>query len=157
MCRMMGDARRAEAHHVLALAALFLLPVAIHVVAEFVTLPIRRWPLQGAIVLTILLTAAAGWQPRIRVYVADGRLVVRRRRDVWGISLDEIEAAETITFLRYHRHYRRYAVTRSFVGRPEEHVLLLRTPRGPVILGLNDRDRSTLLHHLENQRSVQVV
>lgn len=155
--REFGDPLRAEAHHILALAALGLLPVAVHYLGDFVPLPIDQWPLQAGILLLIVLTGVAGWQPRTDVEVRDGSLSARRGKEMWSSPLDEIESAETISALRYHRHYRRYSVTRAFIGRMEQHLVLLRTRRGPVVLGLGERDRAAFLHYLENRRSVHAA
>lgn len=87
------------------------------------------WALVGA-------ACFAGWRPRLHVRIGGGALHVRRGRETLVLPLGEIEAAERVSAAQFHRHWRRYAATRVFVNRLPAELLLLRTSRGPVVLGL---------------------
>jgi hypothetical protein len=66
------------------------------------------------------------------------------------VAYDALEAVETVAATAYHRHYRRYAATAVFVGALPDEMLLLRTDRGPVVVGLADPDDQAALRvHVE--------
>jgi hypothetical protein len=57
---------------------------------------------------------------------------------------------DTVSATTYHRHYRRYAATAAFVGAPRDELLLFRTERGPVVVGLGDAEAQAALRtHVE--------
>ena len=140
--RYAGDERQAEGLYAVA-AALVL--VAAVLVGQGVWLVLEAAPLTYGIasVLGWGLVAAvcfAGWRPRLRVWADGGALRIGRGRESLVLPLAAVESAERVPAADYHRHWRHYAATRAFINRLGAEVLLLRTERGPVVLGLDAED-----------------
>ncbi|MFO8099053.1 MAG: hypothetical protein R6T83_05440 [Salinibacter sp.] len=77
-----------------------------------------------------------GFRPAVTATCTASTLRLEQGRRTRTIPYDAIEEASVIPATRYHRHYRRYAGTSVFIGRLADVVLLLRTERGPVVVGL---------------------
>jgi hypothetical protein len=162
--RRVGDARRAAALFVVALAGLALALVLAHYVAWALLQPVVAadpggpvalafWGLQAGSVLLFLLTCVAGVRPAACVRYTRALLEVRRGTRVRRLALSEIHRAGALSPLRYHRHYRRYAATEAFVDRLRTDLLLLRTRDAVVVLELPDADRQRLLAYVEATRA----
>ena len=102
----------------------------------------------GAVVLVIGL-GVLGFAPEVVVWGDAAHLHIRQGRRGLRLPYEQVESVAQITPLVYHRHYRRYAATHSFVGRVDGDLLLLRTPQGPVVLGLLPADQDLLQALLE--------
>ena len=158
--RSVGDRRRAEALHILIGTGFALALVLAHFVAS------TFWPpaaqpmlytavLGGALALALGL-GVVGFQPTLAVVCRDkaGELHLQQGADRLTVPYDAIESVEPISALRFHRHERRYAATHVFIGSLGDEVLLLRTGRGPVVIGLDAAaDQSALAEHLETARA----
>lgn len=107
------------------------------------------WAAQLALVLLSGLTCLLGKQPPVTVTFGTDALYLHQKPRVVEVRCDRITAAESISALLFHRHYRRYAETRVFVNRVPPTLLLLHTDDGPVVLGLPEEDRHAVLAHLE--------
>lgn len=102
-----------------------------------------------------------GWRRPVHVRLEDEGLAIRRGAETLVVALGEVTAAERITADAYHLHWSRYAVTQIFVNRVEDALLLLRTTRGPVVLGLPTSDmehlEAHLIEYLEHPSSLRLV
>ena len=111
----------------------------------------------------LFLVAILGFKPSLKVSLQDGCLHIKQGKLKLLLLESEIVSAEPITALRFHRHYRKYAKTMAFFNRLSDRLLLLNTTKGPVILGLPERDQATLLRTLrspattENEISLEFV
>ena len=91
-----------------------------------------------------------GWRPGVTVRCTSTGLELEQGRRTDTVPYDAVQDVDVVSVTRYHRHYRRYAATRVFVGAVGEEVLLVRTERGPVAIALTDaEDRAELRAHLE--------
>jgi hypothetical protein len=144
--RRAADARQAEGLYVVAAALVLVGGVLLgqwgwmlgraHPVAYGVAAGLG-WAVIGA-------ACFGGWRPRLHVRVGGGALHIARGAEALVVPLGEVERAERIAAAEYHRHWARYAATRAFVNRLGDEVLLLRTARGPVVLGLGPSELSRL-------------
>lgn len=161
MQRRLGDARRAEALFLVALSMIVLGLV----LAQFLawlwlqsailadpTGPVAMafWLGQVGGLMLCLFTCVVGFTPAVGVTMAATGLCLRRGSRERILPYAEITSVESITALRYYRHYGRYAATDAFVNRLTPDVLLLHTPGGPVALGLPPKDHDALRRHLED-------
>ena len=96
-------------------------------------------------------TCLLGWRPRVVVAAHERKLDVQQGAEALSLHYGQVASAERITAEAYHRHWRRYAATRAFVGRLPEELLLLRTEAGPVVLGLAAPDLDRLESHLADR------
>lgn len=144
-----GDARRAEALHVVLLGGL-LVAVLLAFNVAWTLLPgsgATSWTLAlwgGGSLLLLILVGAAGWEPAVRVEAGGAGLRVRRGTAGVDVTYDAVLRVETVPALRYHRHYRRYAAVQHFVNRPVDAALLLHLADGIVALGLSAGDRAAV-------------
>lgn len=151
--RRLGDARQAEAVYYLVLTGIALGLVLL----QYLTWAVFEAPIRGnpslarayglgtfAVLGVVVGTCLVGWKPPIRVRVAGRALLIRQGRRLVRVPLQTIETVACIPALRYHRHERRYAATRSFVNRLEPELLLIRTCGGPVVLSLPAPERARL-------------
>ncbi len=148
--RRVADERRAESTYIVVVA---LVAVVLALAGQWGWMRWEASPLAyglglGAAWLLAGAACLAGWRPRLHVRARAGRLEIRRGAEELVLPYGQIEAAERVSAEAYHRHWRRYAATRSFVNRLGDEVLLLRTARGPVVLGLARPDLLRLEAHL---------
>ncbi len=163
MRRLVRDRRQAEAYFVLALTALVLVWLVVQYGAWALVQPapteepggglaLTFWAVQIGSLAGLLLVGACGLKPAATITCASDGLHIEQGRRALRLPYDAITSVERITALRFHRHERRYAATQLFaarVGRGD--LLLLRTARGPVVLGLAPDDQDALCAHLERQ------
>ncbi|NBC19043.1 MAG: hypothetical protein GVY18_17210 [Bacteroidetes bacterium] len=164
MRQWLDDERRAEALFIIVLSLLALalllaqylawalLQPAIEAAPEGST-AIAFWIGQVGAVVLVVGFCVIGFEPAITVTADEHALHLQQKGTTLALPYDAIEAVDTITALRYHRHWRCYAATHDFVNRPDGDLLLLRTDEGPVVLGLAPDDREALLDHLDARRS----
>lgn len=96
-------------------------------------------------------TCLVGWRPHVVVTAHERKLDVQQGAEALSLHYGRIASVERITADAYHRHWRRYAATRAFVGRLPDELLLLRTVAGPVVLGLTAPDLDRLEAHLADR------
>lgn len=101
--------------------------------------------------LLVGCAALVGWRRPIHVHADSDALTVQCGAESFVLSLDALSSAERITPSAYHRHWRRYAATRSFVNRLPDVLLLLRTDHGPIVLGLSASDLERLETYLSER------
>ena len=159
--RFSRDPLQAEAYFIVALTGLVLLwLLAQYAVWAFVqsapsdsAAALCFWAVQGGALLFLALTCVVGVAPAaVITCTPGGGLSIRQGRSRLALENAEIQAIKKITPLRYHRHERRYAATQAFTGRLRHDLLLLRTARGPVVLGLAPEDQAAVRRHLESAR-----
>lgn len=96
----------------------------------------------GQVVSFVALGGAGliGFRPAVHVTATEDGISLRQGRQSCTVAPGAVHEAEVISAETYHRHYRRYAATRPFVSAVPDAVLLLRTERGPVVVGLPKSD-----------------
>ena len=104
------------------------------------------WASQLAVGAAFAVGAVWGFKPGVTVTCTPTAVCIRPDGGPeTAVPLDEVTAVRRLDARVFHRHYRRYRRTRVFVNRIEDEVVLLRTPDGPVILGLSEPDRTAFL------------
>jgi hypothetical protein len=154
-----GDRLRGEALFVVVLTGLALALLMSHylgwallkpVLVENPSWQVLFWAGQLASVAVLGAIGLVGVRPGVTVRCTATGLDLEQGARSRTVSHDAVEAVDTISATRYHRHYRHYAATQVFVGSLSDEVLLLRTPRGPVVISLADPDeQAALLAHVE--------
>lgn len=86
------------------------------------------------------LVSLVGWAPGVHVEVTEAGLVVTQGTRTRTMPHWTIERAKVISAVRYHRHYRRYAETTSFVGILPAQLLLVESEAYCWVLGLTPAD-----------------
>jgi len=158
-----GDRLRGEALYVVATTGLALVLLMTHYLGWALLQPVLTSPPSGQTLfwagqlVSVLAWAGLGLvgvRPAVTVTCTSAGLELEQGRRSREISYDALEAVETVTATTYHRHYRRYAATAVFVGALQDELLLLRTDRGPVAVGLADPDdQAALQAHAETAGS----
>lgn len=160
MRQRFDDERRVEALFIVVLSVLALALLLVQYLAWALLQPvivatpdgptaIAFWIGQVGAFALVVGCCVVGFEPTITVAAEEERLRFYRNDHVLDLSYGAIDEVRTITALRYHRHWRRYAATHAFVNRPDGDLLLLHTDVGPVVLGLAPDDREALLAHLD--------
>ena len=156
-----SDARKGEAIYLLALTLLlFLLAMVQNVMwAATQSMPAGSPSVVAVYWIGQLLAAAlcfgvgvVGFRPGVFVRFDESALVVEQAGSTWVVPHTHIERVTTIPMLTFHRHYRRYARTRAFIGAPESHVVLIETREAPLVLGLQAEAREVLVGMLTRAR-----
>jgi hypothetical protein len=109
--------------------------------------------LAGASLLAGLGAGVVGRRPRAVVRVGPQAVTVERGREQMRLLYDTMGPPAVVAARRFHRHERRYAAVRPFLGKTATPVLLLRAREGPIAaLGLPDEeDRQALRRHVEER------
>jgi hypothetical protein len=154
-----GDRLRGEALFVVVLTALALVLLMAHYLGWALLKPMLTanpswqmlfWAGQLVSVAVLAAVGLVGLRPGVTVQCTATGLDLEQGGRTETVSYDAVEAVDAISATQYHRHYRRYAATQPFVGSLSDEVLLLRTPRGPVVISLADPDEQAALHaHVE--------
>ncbi len=156
--RRRTDRLQGEALHMLIMTAAALVLLLIHYLSwtllheAFSTAPgleAGYWLTQLALLAGILGTGAVGFRPALTVTCDADVLHVTQGSRRMEVALDAVSAVEPIAAQRYHRHERRYAATRVFIGTLGGTVLLVRRANGgPIIIGLSSDAQTALHEHL---------
>lgn len=165
LVRLTGDHRQAEAWYIIAVIAVGLGLLLAQYLGWALLKPtiqadptgpaaLTFWLAQLGGGLAFLLLGCAGMQPAVTVVCSPYGLDVTQGRRHHFVAYGDVDALSCITPELFHRHYRRYAATLSFVNRLPEELLLLRTAERPVVLGLGGEDRARLVAHLESRHIV---
>ncbi len=102
------------------------------------------WGVQAGAWLLLTGTGLVGFQPGAVVVCTERGLHLRQGARRLELPYDAVESIETITPLRFHRREGRYAGTHVFATHLRHDLLLLRTARGPVVLGLRPEEQEAV-------------
>lgn len=154
-----GDRLRGEALFIVTLTGLGLALLMSHYLGWALLKPVLTenpswqllfWAGQLASVAALSAIGLLGVRPGVTVHCTATGIELEQGSRSATVPYDDIEQIETVAATQYHRHYRRYAATRVFVGELGDEVLLLRTSQGPVALSLADPEEQAALHaHLD--------
>lgn len=154
-----GDRLRGEALFVIALTGMALILLMSHYLGWALLKPVLTenpswqllfWGAQLASAAAWAALGLLGMRPKVQISCTSSALELEQGSDSLTVPYDSIEHVETVSATTYHRHYRRYAATKIFVGEMPDDLLLLQTPRGPVVVGLPDEgDQKALRRHIE--------
>jgi MFS family permease len=154
-----GDRLRGEALYVVVLTGLALALLMSHylgwallksTLAEHPSWQVLFWVGQLASVALLAAVGLVGLRPGVTVVCTPTGLEIEQGSRARTVPYEAVEAVDTVSATRYHRHYRRYAATDVFAGQLAEEVLLLRTDRGPIVVALADlEDQDALRAHVE--------
>jgi len=111
----------------------------------------------GGQVISVLLLAGLGligFCPAVRVRCTSDAVELRQGSQSQTIPYSSIATVDTISTVRFHRHYRRYAATQVFVSELSGDVICLDTEEGPVIVSFSDSGtQAALLDRLRAEHS----
>lgn len=156
------DRLRSEALFIVLLTGLALLLLLSHYLGWTIVKPIvtenRSWQLlfwggQVASVLALAGVGLVGFRPSVRVSCTSKAVTFQQGQQTCRLPLGSIQKIETISSETYYRHYRRYRAARLFVSALPDKLLLFHHADGPVIVGLEDSDRSALRDVLQTHRA----
>lgn len=160
MKRVLDDERQAEAVYLI-MASLLLLTLLLAQYLAWALLnttmqadpagPVTLlfWGLQGIGVVLFVLLGILGFKPAVAVTIEPKCLYLRQGERTCLVPYEGMEAVEPLSALLFHRHYARYAATQAFISQMPATLLLIKTARGPVVVGLRPEDQLALLHHLQ--------
>lgn len=161
--RWTGDRLRGEALFLVALTGLALILLMAHylgwaLLQSYLAADASRqllfWGGQLASVAVWSAVGLIGFRPGVTVTCTTRALQLEQDGHTRTVPYDSIEEASVISATRYHRHDRRYAATTVFVARLTDRVLLLRTERGAVAVGLTPAEaHAELKAHIESSRT----
>lgn len=153
-----GDRLRGEAFYIVTLTVLALILVLSHYLGWALLEPYLRaspsrqlayWGIQLASVSVWAAVGLVGFRPGVGVTCRRDAVDLEQGTRSLTLPYSFVKTVTVISGTRYHRHYRRYADTQSFVADPSDQVLLLRTKESPVIIGLADaHEQQELNEHL---------
>ena len=104
----------------------------------------------------LLFTAAfLGFKPKLEITIEPHCLHIKQGDHRLLLLNSEIQSTQVISALQYHQHYRKYSSTKAFYNRLSDHLLLLETENGPIILGVSEEDQATLLETLRSSASAE--
>lgn len=157
------DARRAENLLILALTALLMgIMFANQIAWAFVKDAIVAapegptamafWLAQVGFLMALFFGGVLGFKPALALTCGPRALHIQEEGVETVVPYDSIDTIRVISALAYHRHFRRYRQTRSFVNQIEAEMVLLETTTGPVILGLPPEDHQVFIAQVERQR-----
>jgi hypothetical protein len=114
------------------------------------------WTAQVLVAAVGVLFGGIGFRKRIRVRVDDNGIRIERGSERVDLPFDSVEEIEVMDGVSYHRRIRRLAVTRPYVNRPVPRILLIRSNRSIVALGLPETDLARMIRLFpENLRPAQ--
>ena len=161
--RRRTDRRHAEALHILLLTGLALFLLLTHYLSGallhegFAAPPSGAWIYwlsQAGCVGIALATCVIGFRPALTVTCTARALHLEQGDRSLAVPYTTLTSIQRISAQRFHRHERRYAATRVFIGELRDAVLLLHTAQdGPVALALPTSDLEALQEHLETART----
>ena len=113
------------------------------------TLTSKYWAFQSLGLLAVIASGWVGWRPATRVTLTED--AVRISQGKGGdlvIPVADITDLARIPAIKYHQHYRKYALTKAYPGPVMDTVVLIRTASRPIILGIRAAEQRILLDRL---------
>jgi hypothetical protein len=156
----MGDERQAEAAYLIAVSMLLLVLLLTQYLAWALLGPTMQadpagsvtllfWAAQGVGMILFVLLGVIGFKPAVTVTIEPAGLHLRQGERTCTVCYGDMDAAEPLSAVLFHRHYARYAATQVFVSQMPTTLLLIKTAQAPVVVGLRPEDHLALLHHLQ--------
>jgi hypothetical protein len=109
----------------------------------------KYWILQSLGLVAVIALGWAGWRPATRVTLTQEAIRISQgRASDLIIPLAEVTDLARIPAIKYHQHYRKYALTRAYPGPVTDTVVLIRTASRPIILGIRTAEQRILLDRL---------
>ena len=96
-----------------------------------------------------------GFKPALSVHMDSDGLLIQEGKRVLDTPIRQMQSVSLISPVQYHRHYRKYRNTRSFLRRDMGDLILIETAAGPVILSAPPQKRTLLLNNLHSTFSLQ--
>lgn len=162
--RRRTDRRQGEALHILIVTGLGLGLLLVHYVSwtlfyeSLEATPLHQqiyWLSQAALLGVTAALCLVGVRPALVVTARPRALHVEQGDRSLTVPYDALTSVQLIAARRFHRHERRYAATRVFLGAvPNEVLLVRRAEGGPVVLGLPPSAQDALHAHLETRHAV---
>ena len=155
----MHDERQAEAAYLIAVSMLLLVLLLTQYLAWALlgsmmqadpggSVALLFWGTQGVGMILFVLLGVIGFKPAVTVTIEPEGLHVRQGERTCTVHYDDMDTAEPLSALLFHRHYARYAATQVFVSQMPTTLLLIKTAHTPVVVGLRPEAHLALLHHL---------
>ena len=161
MQRRLGDARRAEALFLVTLTGIGLALVLAHYATWAFLRPavtpasghpaLIFWLVQAVLLLSVIGLCVIGFKPGVQVVLRDDMLTLHQHARTVHLPLEAIDSIASVSALRVHRHYARYAATQIFANRHLDSFVLLTTSRGPVVVGLLPADQGRFIDLLSRR------
>ncbi len=105
---------------------------------------------QVGVAIVIFVTCVWGYKPAVEVAYAADALVIKQGPVSHRISRNAVRSISKLSFLDFHRHYRKYRQTLVFSNRSADPLMLIRTDDGPVVLGLPEQKWESVRLALES-------
>lgn len=161
--RRITDEHYAEGVFIIAFAALFICLVIVNYLGWAVlqsmyagapneSAAITYWI--GQVILLFLFSTFCvfGFKPAVHIsFDSQKGLSIKQGLEQENIPLQNIRAASRISALRFHRYHRKYSATKAFFVRLPPSLALISTDKGPVLLGLSEKENEELITLLQPQ------
>lgn len=142
--RRTGDRRYAEALHIVLMTGFVFTLIFGHFLGSALLAATATpqatavyWLVQASIAGLALATGVVGIRPALAVTCTDDALRIEHGDRALTVPYAALASVRRITGQHFHRHARRYAATRAFLGVLGDEVLLLRLVHGgPLVIGL---------------------
>lgn len=158
--RRISDTHYAEGVFILAFSILFIALVIANYLGWALLQPYMAeesnqllfWAGQLSLGFLFTLFCCVGFKPKVEItYEERNGLTIKQGSESTFIAQEHIRNVSQISALRFHQHHRKYLVTRAFVGKLPDTLLLINTSTGPYIIGLIEPDQSELMGLLQPQ------
>jgi hypothetical protein len=111
---------------------------------------IKYYCAQTLLVVSLIAFGVIGYSKAIVIEWASGSLVLSRgKEEPVRVGTDEIEHFEIVSADDYHRYQARYAGVIPFINAVPKTILLIRTSKSILALGLCEADSSDLFTRLD--------
>lgn len=114
------------------------------------TAAVTFWLAQLAAVTLFITTCIIGFKEAVNITCTNSAVCIQQGKVQKIVPFNEIESAELIDGMTFHRHYALYAETQAFVNRKFNKQVLLRTNDGQaIVLGLPKTEMQAFLQTVE--------
>lgn len=159
--KRIGDRLYAEGMYILILAAILICAVLAFYLGWALLQPVIQTEqdafifacAQAFVAMFIFMTCIWGYKPALQIEYSSEALVIKHGDLARRISAGSVRSCSPLSALDYHRHFRKYGQTLFFSNRSSDHLMLIRTDDGPVVLGLPEQNWEAVRHLLERSGS----
>lgn len=113
---------------------------------------ISYWLFQLGFAAVFFFACIVGFKPAATITCTKNALNIQQGATHISVPYSAISAVKTVSDMTFHRHYRLYKNTFSFVNEPQKEMVLLNTEGHPIVLGLKANEATELIQHIEAQR-----